>query len=386
MPDSSLEEYRKINAIIERDSTDATYKYALLRGTIEVCEQYQHLGRQEGDKIWFPLGLLVEKWIFSYYPLIAHDQYIPQKSGETPEGSSHLRMSFRPLMTTLADYYRRTGGGLSQFYNDYERGMIPGEIRETFLSLCRKIRDTITQMPMRHLGYSYAKSHYSVFGYKKSGGRIPSQPTLDREFLIRNFGEYSLGRDLNTVFLYFGGFISGENTLLLKWAQFSSEKSGGRISVADAMEVLTMTPETERDTWEAQRFYEHLWGRNEVVSCVWTGAPVSSYAECHIDHVLPFSIWKNNELWNLMPATPDANGRKSDRIPAEALLEARKDAILHSWGQMMQYAPTVFEKEIRISLIGDQFDPSRWQEQAFTALKEKCRYLIEIRGYAAWEG
>ena len=87
-----------------------------------------------------------------------------------------------------------------------------------------------------------------------------------------------------------------------------------------------------------------------------------------------------------MPATPDANGRKNDRIPAESLLEARKDAILHSWGQMMQYAPTVFEKEIRISLIGDEFDPSRWQEQAFDALKEKCRYLIEIRGYAAWEG
>lgn len=29
MSDSSLEEYRKINLIIERDSADATYKYAL---------------------------------------------------------------------------------------------------------------------------------------------------------------------------------------------------------------------------------------------------------------------------------------------------------------------------------------------------------------------
>ncbi len=48
MPDSSLEEYRKINFIIERDSTDTTCKYALLRGTIEICEEYQHLGKEEG--------------------------------------------------------------------------------------------------------------------------------------------------------------------------------------------------------------------------------------------------------------------------------------------------------------------------------------------------
>ena len=56
MSDSSMEEYRKINLIIERDSTDATYKYALLRGTIEICEEYQHLGKVEDDTIWFPLG------------------------------------------------------------------------------------------------------------------------------------------------------------------------------------------------------------------------------------------------------------------------------------------------------------------------------------------
>ena len=86
MPDSSLEEYRKINSIIERDSTDSTYKYALIRGTNEICEEFQHLGKQEGGTIWFPLGLLIEKWIFYYYPIIANEQYIPQKSGETAEG------------------------------------------------------------------------------------------------------------------------------------------------------------------------------------------------------------------------------------------------------------------------------------------------------------
>jgi len=63
MLDPNLDEYCNINSIIERDSTDATYKYALLRGTIEICEEYQHLGTEDGEKIWFPIGLLIEKWI-----------------------------------------------------------------------------------------------------------------------------------------------------------------------------------------------------------------------------------------------------------------------------------------------------------------------------------
>ena len=385
MPDPPLEEYRKINSIIERDSTDTTYKYALLRGTIEICEEYQHLGKEEADKIWFPPGLLVEKWIFYYYPIIANDQYIPQKSGETAEGSSHLRMSFRPLLTKVVEYYKTTGGGLSQFYNDYEKGIIPVEILGSVMELCRKLRTTITDMPMHHLGYSYAKKPFSVFSYRKNEGRVSSAGPVDRDYLVQNFGEFSISADLNNVFLYFGGFISGENTLLLKWANFSSQKSGGRISVAEAMEVLQKAPETERDTLEAQDFYKHLWNTKEPIICVWTGKKITSMGGCHLDHVLPFSAWKNNELWNLMPSLPEVNGKKSDKIPSVNLLDARKAAILYYWERMQRYHPVLFEKKIRISLVGSSFDTARWQEQAFDALKEKCRYLIEIRGFTEWD-
>jgi len=288
------------NSIIERDSTDTTYKYALLRGTIEICEEYQHLGKEEGDKVWFPLGLLIEKWMFYYYPIIANEQYIPQKSGETVDGSNHLRMAFRPVLTEVVHYYKANGGGLSQFYNDYERGSIPREISGTVWKLCRKLSTTITDMPMHHLGFSYAKKPYSVFNYRKKDERISSAGPIDRDFLIRYFGEFSISRDLNNVFLYFGGFISGENTLLLKWATLSSKKSNGLISTAEVMEVLQITPETERDIIEARNFYTHLWNTKEPLICVWTGQNIDSIGGCHLDHVLPFSVWKNNELWNLL--------------------------------------------------------------------------------------
>ena len=80
MQSPDLDNLKTINTIIERDSKDTTYKYALLRGAVEISQEYQHLKYENGDRIEFPLGLLVEKWLLYYYPFIESD--IPQKPGE----------------------------------------------------------------------------------------------------------------------------------------------------------------------------------------------------------------------------------------------------------------------------------------------------------------
>ncbi|WP_292726936.1 hypothetical protein [Methanoculleus sp.] len=36
------------------------------------------------------------------------------------------------------------------------------------------------------------------------------------------------------------------------------------------------------------------------------------------------------------------------------------------------------------SLLGLAAPGSGWQDRAFTHLAEKCAYLIDVRGYAAW--
>jgi len=86
---SGLAQFKQINAIIERDSKDATYKFALLRGAIEISQEYDHLQRDTGDRVEFPLGLLVEKWLLYYYPLIAGSDFIPQKMARA--GIHHIR-------------------------------------------------------------------------------------------------------------------------------------------------------------------------------------------------------------------------------------------------------------------------------------------------------
>jgi hypothetical protein len=45
MQSFDLQNFKTINTIIERDSKDTTYKYALLRGVVEIAQEYQLLRR-----------------------------------------------------------------------------------------------------------------------------------------------------------------------------------------------------------------------------------------------------------------------------------------------------------------------------------------------------
>ncbi|WP_286878683.1 HNH endonuclease domain-containing protein [Methanoculleus sp. UBA413] len=379
-----LAEYRRINNIIERDSADATYKYALLRGVIEICQQFSHLREEDGNQVSFPLGLLVEKWLLYYYPIFAAPTFIPQKNGETQDLDAGETISFRKHFAPVIDYYRDRGG-ISVFYSDYIRGSVPGEIQPTFRTLVKEIRNTIVRMPMKHLGYSQSKEHYSVFDYDRPLYRLSGDNPVDRSHLIENFGRFFLSRDLCTVFEHLGGFISGEECLLKKWAGFTAAADKtGTVTEECMLSLLTRTPTTERAIADARNIYRSVFEEGGSLACVWSGKAIPSPDAMHIDHVLPFSVWKNNDLWNLLPALDSVNAQKRDRIPDPALLKSRKEHVIGYWGLLHDHVPRPFEREISVSLLGLQAPRNDWQDRAFEHLTEKCAYLIDVRGYAAW--
>lgn len=381
-----LSAYQKINTIIERDSADATYKYALLRGVIEVCQQYGHLRQDDtgNDRVWFPLGLLVEKWILYYYPIFAAPAFIPQKNGERPDTEEGKHISFRKYFTPIIDYYQDRGG-ISFFYNDYSRGLIPEEIQPAFRTLLKEIRSTITIMPMKHLGFSQSKEHYSVFRYTKPLPRLPYQGTIDRGYVIKHGGWFSISSDLCTIFEYFGSFISGEECILKKWAAFTASADKTKTITEEAMlSLLGTAPTTERALADARAIYSSVIDRKGSIGCAWSGKAIRESGEMHVDHLLPFSIWKNNDLWNLLPATGSVNNQKRDRIPELSFLASRKEPIIGYWDLLHDHWPHRFEREIEVSLLGMDAPGSDWQEHAFEQLTEKCTYLIDIRGYQPW--
>ena len=70
--------FYNISKIIERDSKSTTYKFALLRGLIEIIQQNSAYIKIQDDWVQIPTGLLIEKWLLYYYPILESEIVIPQ--------------------------------------------------------------------------------------------------------------------------------------------------------------------------------------------------------------------------------------------------------------------------------------------------------------------
>lgn len=190
----TLNEFKQINTIIARDSKDATYKFALLRSVIEVIHEYAHFRKESEDKVTFPLGLLIEKWLLYYYPLIDSRIFLPQKNGATAELLPGKRIAFHKQFKIITDYYSGKGG-FSAFYRDFKSGSLPHAVKPTFIDLIKSLKDTITTMPMKYLGNSVFNKNYSIFQFNKDHKRTrKNDHPVDLRFLITNFGTFTVDK------------------------------------------------------------------------------------------------------------------------------------------------------------------------------------------------
>jgi len=382
----NLETVKSINYIIERDSKDTTYKFALLRSVIEIVQYFDHLKIEEDKKVIFPLGLLIEKWILYYYPLIENN--IPQKHGENRSYSSKS-LAFKPYLKKLVDYYKDKGG-ISVFYSDYKNGNLPEEIKYTFIQLVKKLKSTITEMPMRYLGRSYYQKEYSIFNFNKDASKICTKDIekikIDREFLIKNFGTFSFSKELYAVFIYFGSFLNGTESIIYRWAEFSAKlDETKKLNIEKVLESLLISPENERDVDLSKKIYKELIKKKGRIECVWSKKVITDKT-LNIDHVLPFSIWQNNDLWNLLPAHREINLNKKDKIPSPELIKGRSKQIKYYWRIVHSVCKNRFEKEIYTSLIGldKNLKGKKFFDVCIKSLSDKARYLIDVRGYEPW--
>ena len=362
-----------INKIIERDSKSTTYKFALLRGTIDLINDNSPYSYLKEGRAYFPTGLLVEKWLLYYYPIVDSAIPIPQINGPT-------NLAFGPKLKFISDYYKAVGG-FSAFYNDLKNKGIPQSIKNNFLDLVRDLNRTITTMPMKYLGRSISQDFYSIYKYEKID-RIKKTDSVDVEYLIESFGYFSIPIEYHDAFKLLGNFITGQDAIFFKWAEFSVTASRRTLSVNQVINEVLKSPITAREITASKAFYKELLQSEGSVYCVWTGLKINQY---DIDHIIPFSIWKNNDLWNLLPAQAKINNQKRDKIPAESLIDQRSDLINHYWQMLDKANEKRFQKELRIALLG-QNAQENWPVVALNKLKDSCRYLISTRGFEEWKG
>ncbi|GGD68479.1 hypothetical protein GCM10011514_35730 [Emticicia aquatilis] len=363
--------FSNISKIIERDSKTTTYKFALLRGVIDIIQDNSPFITFSNERAYFSFGLLIEKWLVYYYPILESNTTIPQINGEN-------NLAFENQFKRLIFFYKDLGG-LSAFYNDLKNKGIPKYIEKDFIALSNKLKNTISMMPMKYIGTSINREYYSIFRLESPTSKKYTS-SIDIQFLIENYGNFSIPIDYYEAFKVLGSFICGQDSILFKWASFSVGASKQNISIEKVINEVLKSPITERDVALSKKLYKNILQKEGKVFCVWTGKAITNY---DIDHVIPFSIWKNNDLWNLLPSMSSMNNQKRDKIPSAGLIESRKDMIIHYWGLINECQPHRFKKEIQITLLGTN-SFSDWEDTSIKKLQNISDYFISSRGFEEW--
>lgn len=296
-----------------------------------------------------PLGLIAEKWLYYYWPLVdAEGGPVKQRRGNRP-------IAFQSALKALADHFRGQNG-LSRFHGEFQACTLDAEARQLTDEALNSIAETIVVGPVHFA----SQGGFGFDGKRRSAGRCGTP-----QGLYGALGRVSFDAGVWREMCLVGHWIS--EAIILRWAELTAEICGRPVRVEDVLGRLLERPETERDVHAARAVFK---GR-EGVACVWTDADLAG-RRFDMDHVIPFSLWRNNDLWNLLPADPRINNMKRDRLVArDALLES-KHRIIGCWQAYRETMQERFDVELNRTLFGRNFAEAQWESPAFSALAILC--------------
>jgi SAM-dependent methyltransferase len=349
--DEALRPIDRIEGILNRDRKTATYKLALFRALCDIALTRFALASWRPDgTVGLPLDEIVERWIYYYWPLM-DEAFIPQIRGEKP-GSAKPIAFRRDLGRLIASFSR--SGGLDGFAVALRNDALSRKQQAILNQLQKILCRTIINGPVRYAGH-FMDGDMNFFIYDRQSRQVFFDADIWRELCLS------------------GHWI--QDALLLRWSELTAEISKQVLRPSQVIDLLLRSLNIGRNVDEARNIYQTLPSKE----CVWTGASLPRTFE--VDHVLPFSLWRNNDLWNLLPAAAAINRAKADRLPANSLLKKRKSVILDYWDALHQANPTRFERETSRFTATHGFDLSR----VFAAMMEAVEVTALQRGIDRWE-
>ncbi len=340
----------RIESILNRDRKVATYKLALLRGLCDLAAaDDSSVDWCQPKEVGISLDNLAERWLFYYWPLFASPEFIPQMQAES--SNSTRLVKFRPSLTQLIAHYYALGG-LDAFALDYRSGRLGHQAKNILDSVLRDIRSAIVQGPVTHAEQG------SMFRYDQTTRRVYCDVELWQEFCLTGY------------------WI--RDALLLRWTELTI-RFAPHLSRGIVLEQVIREPVIDREVTVARQCYL----KQEGLCCVWSGKSIQPQTLA-VDHALPFALWRNNDLWNLLPSHKAVNGQKSDKVPSTDLLTNRRDAIVFNWKILRQEQQQLFEFELN-RLLGE-VHPTGWENLLFDYLKRNSEYGVFLRGIQSWDG
>jgi len=345
---------RLVESVLNRDKKDATYKMALFRALAEIAQTQLHLAvHLPNGKVRLPLAAIAEKWLLYYWPIFESEVFIPQRVNETKDGA--LGVAIRKHLNPLIQHFAKAGG-LTGFYCSWKSGQLSMEGERLFLSARRNLQTTIHSMPAKHAG----GGHYDVFQYHAEDKSLAMDEGLWRELCLM------------------GSWI--RDATILRWAEQTEIFAKGAVKASMVIDQLLLAPDQGRNVHDAKWYFQSLVSR----PCVWSHKElgVSSFV---VDHAMPFSYWRNNDLWNLFPTDPGVNSRKSDALPTYRQLHSSQEVIIDYWRGLNHAMGERFEREAQTLLGRTEFKRGSWEPLLFERFVEAFEVTASQRGAARWE-
>jgi hypothetical protein len=190
---------------------------------------------------------------------------------------------------------------------------------------------------------------------------------------VASYFDANIWREMSLV----GHWIS--EAIILRWAELVHQFSSKSIPVATIVSELLVTPELCRDVAEARSIFQNL----QNLHCVYTNKSLSR-SQFDVDHLIPFSLWHNNDLWNLLPADRRVNGNKSDKIIRQETLHKCEERIVYYWRIQNTAHPERFQNEISRTLLGSRIPLVNWEKPSLSALSEAVEMVAIQRGVERW--
>lgn len=348
----------RIESVLRNDRKVATYKLALLRAFCDIAE------RDENAVTWFadgyvgmPIEALAECWLAYYWPLIAAPVHIPQSQTDFKDSKKRLliRENLKKLID-LASYGEEVSPETAYaiLLASWKKGTYSKDIKAQLNLVLKTFAKAIITGPVRH------SEGGGMYHYNEAASLVLIESDLWREFCLSSH------------------WI--RDSIILRWAELCekfAKKNCPDINKGIALPFLLPNVDLKREQSIARQMYEE----HPNLACVWTDKKIT-LASMDVDHALPFSLWRNNDLWNLLPAARKVNNEKRDKIPTPELLRRRKEAIVETWRFANDKQPLVFKFEINRTL--GLFREKSWEQELFQYMSERAAVAIYRRGETAW--
>lgn len=350
----------QIEGILNRDRKVATYKFALFRALAEIATQEPRSARWLlGGRVAVPMERIARRWLLYYWPVFASERFVPQSQAEGA-GNHKQPVAFRAPLMALMQAFAGQGahGGLTAWHLATSSGHLPAETQALERAALQSISNAIRSGPVTYAGGALEGGR--VFEYDPQAKAVLMSTELWRELCL--LGHWII------------------DAVVVRWAALTERFAYRQgIRSGDVLPLLLARPEPERVTAQARGIYLEA-GLNH---CVWSGRALTM-RHFAVDHVIPFALWGNNDLWNLVPTHPAINGQKSDKLPAASLLLERREPIVDSWSLLRDAMPEAFDRQAQHLLGSKPTTGDAWHRELFARMRQAIEETALQRGVERW--